>query len=49
MDFVKDDVKKNYYDPNYHGVDLKPVSKPLTTSSSKLLPSASCGELLRRR
>ena len=39
---VKDDLKKNYYDPSYHGMDLEASFK---TADEKLKTSTSLGQL----
>jgi carboxyl-terminal processing protease len=42
LDVLKDDVKKNYYDPTYHGVDIEARFK---ASDDKLKQAASIGQL----
>ena len=42
LDFVKDDVKKNYYDPNYHGVDIETRFK---AADDKLKQAASISQM----
>lgn len=39
---IKDDIKKNYYDPNYHGIDLEARFK---TADEKLQQSESLGQI----
>lgn len=42
LDIIKDDVKKNYYDPNYHGVDIEVRFK---AADDKLKQAASMSQL----
>lgn len=42
LSIVKDDVKKNYYDPNYHGMDIEARFK---VSDDKLKLATSIGQL----
>ncbi len=42
LSIIKDDVKKNYYDPNYHGMDVEARFK---TADEKLKQATSIGQL----
>ena len=42
LGIIKDDVKKNYYDPNYHGMDIEARFK---ISDDKLKQATSIGQL----
>jgi len=42
LGIIKDDVKKNYYDPNYHGMDIEARFK---ISDEKLKQATSIGQL----
>ena len=42
LGMVKEDLKKNYYDPSYHGMDLDASFK---TADEKLKTSTSLGQL----
>src|SRR5438874_1702161 len=39
---IKDDLKKNYYDPNYHGVDL---DARFSTADDKIKQATSLGQI----
>src|SRR5438093_11859113 len=48
LDIIKDDIKKNYYDPAFHGIDLDTHFKRLTKRSNKQPRWARCLALSRK-